>query len=421
MQPQSAVHTSPTDNSSPQIARWSLGLLLAVNLLNYVDRQVLSAVVAKVQEEFQCSDAAAGWLSTAFMVSYMSFALLFGWLADRFSRWALIGIGVILWSLASGASGLATTYIMMLSTRVFVGIGEAAYGPVAPDIISDLFSVQRRGRVLAWFYAAIPVGSALGYVLGGQVLKLGYTWHWAFLVVVPPGLLLGLICLFMRDPPRSVRKRASLADYRKLAAIPSYWFNTAGMTAMTFALGGIAFWMPKYIVWHTQGEISLETANFWFGPIVVVSGLSATLAGGWTGDRLRSRWPGAYFLVSGIAMVAGFPLFLLLTLTPFPAAWGLIFVACFCVFFCTGPTNTIIANVTDPSIRAAAFALNILIIHALGDVISPPLIGWVNDSFNGNMNAGFVAVSFAVLVSGVCWLLGARHLDRDTQRAAQMP
>jgi MFS family permease len=175
--------------------------------------------------------------------------------------------------------------------------------------------------------------------------------------------------------------------------------------------------MPKYIVWHTSGAISLEKANFWFGPIVVVSGLSATLAGGWLGDRLRSRWPGAYFLVSGAAMVAGFPLFLLLTVTPFPAAWILIFVACFCVFFCTGPTNTIIANVTHPSIRAAAFALNILIIHALGDVISPPLIGWINDSFGGNMNAGFVAVSFMILVSGLCWLCGARYLERDTQRA----
>lgn len=398
-------------------ARWSLCLLLAINLFNYVDRQVLSAVVSKIQEEFKCSDAAAGWLGTAFMLSYMGFALLFGRLAERYSRWALIGIGVILWSLASGASGMATTFAAMLVTRVFVGIGEAAYGPVAPDIISDLYPVERRGRVLAWFYAAIPVGSALGYLLGGQVLNLGFTWHWAFYVVVPPGLLLGVLCMFMRDPPRSVRKRVSSADYRQLMSIPSYWFNTAGMTAMTFALGGIAFWMPKYIVWHTSGDISLEKANSLFGPIVVISGLSATLAGGWLGDRLRARWSGAYFLVSGIAMVAGFPVFLLLTITPFPAAWILLFVACFCVFFCTGPTNTIIANVTPPPIRAAAFALNILIIHALGDVISPPLIGWINDRFDGNMNAGFVAVSFAIFVSGVFWLWGARYLDRDTKRA----
>ncbi len=425
--PHTAKESISRERSVVSGARWSLCLLLAINLFNYVDRQVLSAVVAKVQEEFGCSDEAAGWLGTAFMVSYMCFAPLFGWLAERFNRWTLIGIGVILWSLASGASGLATGFVAMFTTRIFVGIGEAAYGPVAPDIISDLYAVERRGRVLAWFYAAIPVGRALGYLLGGQILNLGYTWHWAFFVVVPPGLLLGVLALWMRDPSRTgmalqsqnhlTKKNAGLTQYKQLWRIPSFLLNTAGMTAMTFALGGIAFWMPKYIVWHTQGSISLEKANSWFGPIIVVSGLSATLAGGWLGDKLRSRWPGSYFLVSGVAMIAGFPLFLLLTITPFPTAWILIFVACFCVFFCTGPTNTIIANVTHPSIRAAAFALNIFVIHALGDVISPPLIGAINDSFGGNMNAGFVAVSFAILISGLFWMWGARYLQEDTQRA----
>lgn len=436
-------------------ARWSLLLLLAINLFNYIDRQVLAAVVPVVQSEFKASDWEMGLLATAFLLSYMGFAPLFGWLADRSGRWMLVGIGVLLWSLASGASGLAAGIGVMLLTRAFVGIGEAAYGPIAPTIISDLFPVERRGRVLAWLYAAIPVGSALGYLLGGKVVGLGLSWRWAFFLVVPPGVILGILALLMRDPPREdaqvsgKRKTAMLRDYKQLLRIPSYVLNTAGMTAMTFALGGLAFWIPKYIVWRMvrTGEVNLQVpaevqaatsdANYTFGTIVVVSGLVGTLSGGWLGDRLRSRFPGSYFLVSGTAMLLGFPLVAALVVTPFPAAWFLIFAACLCVFFNTGPTNTVLANVTHPSIRAAGYAVNIFVIHALGDAISPLMIGWVNDMFagevdprilaagdlgkvyQGNMNAGFLAVSFAILVSGLFWLWGARHLERDTKQAMQ--
>jgi hypothetical protein len=189
------------------------------------------------------------------------------------------------------------------------------------------------------------------------------------------------------------------------------------MAAMTFAMGGVATWMPAFVVWHSKGTVELSDANAIFGPIIVISGLAGTLAGGAAGDWFRSRWSGSYFLVSGAAMFVAFPMFYLLTVTPFPAAWGCISVASFCLFFNTGPTNTILANVTHPALRPAAFAINILIIHALGDAISPPLIGKINDMSGGNMNAGFVAVSITVLIGGLCWLWAARYLARDTELA----
>jgi len=155
-----------------------------------------------------------------------------------------------------------------------------------------------------------------------------------------------------------------------------------------------------------------------FGVITVLAGLTATLLGGWTGDKLRARFPGSYFLVSGVAMLAGFPLFLAVLKAPFPAVWFLIFFSCFCLFFSTGPTNTILANVTHPGMRATGFALNIFIIHALGDVISPVIIGILSDRYN--MNVAFLVVGFMFLVAGVLWLCGARYLERDTRRAPIM-
>jgi MFS transporter, Spinster family, sphingosine-1-phosphate transporter len=429
-----------------QKAHRALALLLGINLLNYIDRYVLAAVEDRIQLDFHSSDFQTGLLATAFLVSYMCFAPLFGAIAPRVGRWMLVGCGVFVWSLASGASGLATGIGMMLVTRAFVGIGEAAYGPTAPTIIADLYPIERRGRVLAWFYVAIPVGSALGYLLGGQVLKLGFTWHWAFFIVVPPGLLLGLVAMKMREPRardgQQADGRSRFATYRQLLRIPSYVLDTAGMTAMTFATGGIAFWIPRYLVWRQvqAGNLDpaddalrktvLSDANWTFGIIVVVSGLVATLSGGWIADKLRTKLPGSYFLVSAAGMFVAFPFFVLALVVPFPAAWPLIFICCLGLFFNTGPTNTILANVTHPSIRVAGYGLNIFIIHTLGDAISPPLIGLVNRIFGkhydanvpvdelltSNMNAGFLMVSGMILLSGVFWLWGARYLEQDTRR-----
>ena len=185
-------------------ARSALFLLLAINLFNYIDRQILAALEPDIRATFFAADdvhamTKTGLLGDAFFVTYMISAPILGLLADRFSRWIIVGSAVILWSLASGASGLAATFGILFATRIFVGIGEGGYGPAAPTILADLFPIQTRGRVMAIFCAAIPVGSALGYVIGGLIgAHLG--WRWAFYLVAPPGLLLGLLCFWQRDP-----------------------------------------------------------------------------------------------------------------------------------------------------------------------------------------------------------------------------
>jgi MFS transporter, Spinster family, sphingosine-1-phosphate transporter len=451
----------PEDQKDIPSARSALALLLFINLFNYIDRYVLAASVGPIKETFfgragggmvgsdslmaiitwsqnhlgvKPEGALLGLLGTAFMVVYMVGAPVFARLAERRSRWIIVGLGVVLWSLASGASGLATTFFILLLTRCFVGIGEAAYGPVAPAMISDLYPIESRGRMLAYFYIAIPVGSALGYVLGGLVANSGIgdlsarwfgtmseSWRWAFFIVTLPGIVLGLWSFFMREPPRGMpggktteRKALPWRQYSILLRTPSYILCTLGMTAMTFAMGGMSFWMPYYLE-SRPGAPPNATAIF--GAITAITGLSATLLGGIAGDKLRARFPGSYFLVSGMAMIVGFPIFLAALHAPFPwAIWVLMFFTCFCLFFNTGPTNTILANVTHPSIRAVGFALNIFVIHALGDVISPVVIGFLNDWY-GDMNKSFVVVGFMFLVAGIFWLIGIRYLQRDTQAA----
>ena len=395
----------------------ALGLLLGINLFNYIDRQVLAAVEPEIRDTFFLPNdpnamATTGLLGTAFLVTYMVSAPALGWLADRFSRWIIVGSAVVLWSLASGGSGLAATFGILLLTRVFVGIGEGGYGPAAPTILADLFPLEKRGRILAVFCAAIPVGSALGYVLGGVVSEhLG--WRWAFYLVTPPGILLGALCFFQRDPralhgERAQAARAGWREYRELFRTRAYLFNTLAQTAFTFALGGLGFWVAAYLRYRGQPA----SGKAIFGGITVVAGLISTLLGGWIADKLRARYAGSYFLVSGIGMLIAFPFFVTALYIPFPAAWGFMFVAIFFAFLNTGPSNTALANVARPSVRATAFAINILVIHLFGDAAAFPTIGYIGGHFN--MNVAFLLVSGMMLLAGILWLSGMRYLAADT-------
>jgi MFS transporter, Spinster family, sphingosine-1-phosphate transporter len=404
----------------------AMGLLLAINMFNYVDRQVLAAVEPSIRATFfSATDvnamAISGTLGSAFLITYMISAPVLGWLSDRFSRWLIVGSAVILWSLATAASGLAVTFAMLFATRVLVGIGEGGYGPAAPTILADLFPLETRGRILALFCAAIPVGSALGYVLGGAVLTHFHfvpeaeRWRYAFYLAAIPGLLLGGYSLFQRDPRESSgirpeRQRAQPADYRALARTRSYVLNCAAQTAMTFALGGIGFWVAAYL--NFRGLPASATQMF--GVIIAGTGLISTLAGGWLGDRLRARIPGSYFLVSGGGMLLACPLFIAMLFVPFPQAWWLMSASVFFMFLNTGPSNTALANVALPKVRATAFALNILVIHALGDVLAFPTIGYL--AGHTNWTIAFLFVSGMMLVSGLLWLIGMKSLGPDTLR-----
>ena len=400
-------------------AKTALLLLLGINLFNYIDRQILAALEPDIRATFFAADdvhamTKTGLLGDAFFVTYMVSAPILGFLADRFSRWIIVGSAVILWSLASGGSGLAATFAILFATRVLVGIGEGGYGPAAPTILADLFPIETRGRIMAIFCSAIPVGSALGYVIGGLVgAHMG--WRWAFYLVTPPGLLLGLLCFWQRDPRVAADHlaqklpRRGVRDYLNLFRTRSYLINCIAMTLMTFVTGGLGFWVPAYLRYRDQSPAVGMTI---FGLITVVAGLVSTLLGGVIADKLRSRLPGSYFWVSGIGMLIACPIFIVALYIPFPAAWIAMFLAIFFLFLNTGPSNTALANVSLPAVRATAFAASIFVIHAFGDVQAFWLLGYIGG--HTNMHVAFLVVSGVIFASGLVWLLGVKYLPADT-------
>ena len=410
---------------SRRAALWALGLLTAINLLNYLDRYVVSAIAPSLKSALALSDTQLGWLVPAFLLVYMVAAPAFGSWGDLGSRTRPMAIGVFVWSLATFLSGFAQSYPQLLAGRAVVGIGEAAYVAIAPALLADCFPSERRGRVLAVLNMAIYVGTALGYIVGGQVsAHLG--WRAAFFVGGVPGLLLALTVLRLPDPPRGIQDSAARPDPRRaerqgpfglyLALLRRWPFMVVvlGYAAYTFALGGLAFWMPSFL--ERVRHVPLSQATTGFGEIVIATGFIGTFAGGWLGDHLLRYSRQAYLWFSGITTLLAVPCALLALTAPAPAVYyPAIILAELLLFMSTGPINAAIVNIAAPFERASAVALSMFAIHLLGDVPSPVIIGRLSDL--SSLGQAVLIVPVAIALSGIIWLIAARVHARASQPA----
>jgi predicted MFS family arabinose efflux permease len=406
-------------------AAWvGLGVLTFINLFNYLDRYVVAALVESLKKsELQINDSQAGWLMTGFILVYMVTSPFFGTLGDRFSRTKLIAFGVGVWSLATALGGLAHSFHMLFLARSAVGIGEAAYGTIAPALIADYFPKAQRGRAFAIFFMAIPVGSALGYILGGLVDS-HWGWRPAFYVAGLPGLLLAAITLFLVDPPRgsqdeepapAVKDQGIVATYLGLLKNRLFLLSVLGYGAYTFALGGLAFWMPAFL--ERVRHMSKSDATVQFGAIVVVTGFLGTFAGGWIGDRLLKRYRQAYLWLCGVTVLLAAPLALLAVTTSNHVVFLAALVAAELLLFAsTGPVNSAIVDVVPATQRATAVALSIFVMHMLGDVPSPPLIGMISD-VRHSLTTALMIVPAAMVVAGYIWLWAAWTGERTPSKS----
>jgi MFS family permease len=384
-----------------------LGLLSGLNLVNYLDRYLVAAVGPKLQAELGLNDAQFGLVAAAFLVGYLATSPIFGVLGDRGPRRVLIAVGVATWSIFTAASGLAGSFYAMVGARLFVGVGEASYGTLAPTIIDDLAKPSVKSRWLGVFYVAIPVGSALGYLLGGQ-LEHAFGWRSAFFIAGGPGLLLAALVLFLREPPRTSRatheRRTSRVALERLLENPLYRSAVLGYVAQTFALGGFAFWAPQYL--SRRFGMELKTADFWFGLILVVTGLLATFAGADLGDRLRGPDRIRINLrICAVSTLLAVPFSIMCLSSASPIGF-FVGIACaeFALFLSTSPINLVILQGVPEDLRATAMAISILAIHLLGDVISPPLIGAISD--RSSLRVAMFILPVALAAAALFWWRG---------------
>jgi MFS family permease len=388
--------------------RLILGLLSALNLVNYLDRYLVAAVGPRLQQELGLSDTQFGLVVTAFMLGYFLTSPVFGVLGDKRSRRGLISLGVATWSIATAASGVARTFAAMVAARVVVGVGEASYATLAPTIIDDIAKPDVKSRWLGVFFVAIPVGSALGYLLGGQ-LEHAFGWRSAFFIAGGPGILLATLVLFVREPERSPRRavehKSSRAMFLRLGQIPLYRSAVVGYIAQTFALGGFAAWAPQYLSRHFG--MDLKDADFWFGLVLVVAGLLATFGGAELGDRVRGEDRARTNLrICAISTLFAVPFSILCLLANSPLGFfSGIALAEFALFLSTSPINLVILQGVPEELRASAMALSIFAIHLFGDLISPPLLGAISD--RSSLRSAMFILPLAIAVAGWSWWRGS--------------
>jgi MFS transporter, Spinster family, sphingosine-1-phosphate transporter len=393
-------------------AAYGLGLMTLLNFVNYIDRYVLPAVAPRVKAELGLTDTQLGFLGSAFLFSYFVVSPLFGWLGDRLSRTRLMAFGVAVWSLATAGGGLARNFIQMAFARGAVGVGEASYAAISPALISDYYPPERRGRVFAIFYLAIPVGSAVGYLLGG-LLESHFGWRTAFYAVGLPGLILALLTLTAPDPPRGINDAPATAAERPgsylhtlglLARNRDYVMAVLGYAAYTFAVGGMSFWVPVYL--NRERAMALDEANYVVGAITVVAGIGGTFLGGYLSDLLAPRIRQAHLYVSGVSMMLAIPFaWVAFSAGDRTVAMSALLGAEFMVFLSTGPINVVLVSVVPVAIRATAMAVSIFFIHLFGDAAAPIVIGAVSDSVG--LAKAVLIMPVIVGVSGIIWLVAA--------------
>ena len=395
-------------------AAYALGVLTFINFINYLDRYLVPGALTRIEDGLGIDHAEAGVLQTAFIVVYTAAAPLGGYIGDRYPRRFVLAGSIFLWSLATLGSGLAWSFASLIATRALVGVGEAGYGTVSPGLIADFYPPALRTRALSVFYVAIPVGSALGYVLGGWLANT-FSWQTAFFVGAVPGMIAAVLALRVREPHRGATEaveptqtRMPLGQgLRELRSNAYYWVSVAGLTLMTFSIGGLSVYMPAFL--ERERGVGGAQAGVWFGAIAAVAGLTGTLVGGVLGDRAERRSRTGGLWVSGVGMLLAAPFMVWTAMAgSIPAILAAAFVAMFLVFLNNGPLNNAIVSAVPPLFRSFAVGLSVLAYHLLGDAISPPIIGWVGD--RSSLGAAIALNAIPVAVGGLVLMVGARLL-----------
>lgn len=371
-------------------------LLFSLNLLNYIDRQILFSVFPLIKADLNLSDAQLGVLASAFMFVYMLAAPFVGFIADRSPRQYVVSVCAFLWSSATMLSGAAGNYFHLFAARSFIGIGEAGFTSVSPSFLAERFPPEKRACVLAAFGLALPAGSALGYLLGG-FLGLHFGWRSAFFIVGLPGAFAAAYAAFKLKDKRNfsiTNNGPKILNYLALLKNKPFLFVCLAQAMGTFTLGGLAAWMPTYM--HRYFDFSVAQAGTVFGALTITAGAAGTFLGGFIADKLLKKTKKAYYFVSAASFIAALPFGIAGALCADSKIALILFAAAIMlVFMQTGPLNAAIVNLTDVKIRSMAFAVNIFIIHALGDAISPALVGGTSDMFS--LKTAVAAAMFFVL------------------------
>jgi MFS family permease len=417
----------PSDTISRGHARLILVLLFLLYMFNYIDRLVVSSLFPFLKAEWGLSDTQCGMMVSTVYWSILLFTLPCSILVDRWSRKKTIAIMSLLWSLATAACALTRNYGQLFAARTTIGIGEAGFAPGGTSMISAIFPEEKRGRILGLWNASIPLGSALGLILGGFIAD-RYGWRHAFGIVAIPGLIISLSFFFVRDyktielvqttkdnagKVRMGFKETVLQFTRPKSLI----FNNLAFAANVFVTTAMLTWFPTYFM-RTEG-LSMTKAGTKAGAIMFLAILGAPL-GGYLSDLWRRKNLNARMLFPACSsMLSAVVYFIALVMLKGPAQYIVLLLAGITISAFIPASVSVTQDVVHPGLRATSLSTNVIIQHLLGSSLGPIFVGFMSDRVGLTRALSFLPAF--MLLAGILYIIGSFFYRKDIEGVVKIP
>lgn len=381
-----------------------LAVLALINFVNFCARQAVVPLIPLLRDHLHATDAQLGSLQTWLLVVLAIASIPFGFLADRFSRKAIIGVGIFFWSAASFAGGLVSTFLFFLIARALVGLGEAAYAPAAQSMISGAFPQARRAFAQAIFASGMLLGGACGGALGG-IIGPRYGWQYALFVVAIAGVLPGVALFWLDEPPRG--PRSEVVPIRRLLSVPAFLAMIAAGICITFSSVSLITWGTDFAV--SYKDFSLHEAAVSLSLITLFSLIFGVLIGGYVADLLQKALAYGRIIAVAVAFLLAAP-FLLLAIQSEEKSTVLVglAIAVFLMSWYHGPVTAVLHDMMPRRAHATSIGVYMFATQLIGG-LGPHVVGKISDLHDLQLG---LQIAVAVLVCGALLMLLVIHFIR---------
>lgn len=400
-------------------------LLFLLYVFDYADRMVVNSMFSFIQNDWSINDTQSGWLVSVIYLSIGILTFPVSLVIDRWSRTKTIGIMAIVWSLATALCAFTGNYVQLFMARILIGFGEAGYAPGGTALISGMYPLEKRSRIMGFWNASIPIGSAIGVTMGG-IIATSLGWKHAFGIVAIPGLIIAILFLFVKDyktvdlsyvDKSNNRIKMERKDmFREFLSKPSVLFTYFGMAAVVFVTTALIVWLPTYFA----SELSIEPklAGTLAGGVMMLALIGAPL-GGFITDKWREKQPNARLLFPTIStLLSVLLLFISLFLLKGTAQIiGLFIFGMWIMTFLAGAA-AVTQDVIHPGMRATSYAIAVAVQNLLGSFTAPIVLGRISDL--SNIKTAMSILPFVLMIGTLLFFLGSKYYLRDMEKVAKI-
>jgi MFS family permease len=400
-------------------------LLFLLYMFDYIDRMVVTSMFTSIEKDWGISHTQSGLLVSAVYWAIVLLTFPVSILVDRWSRTKTIGVMAIMWSLATALCALTGNFVQLFMARMLIGIGEAGYAPGGSAMISGLYPLDKRAKMMGLWNAAIPLGSAIGVLLGGIIaVKLG--WKHAFGIVAIPGLIVAILFLFVKDyktvdlsfidKAQNKVKMESKDIFREFLSRPSVILTYFGMAAVVFVTTSMLTWLPTYF--ENVSGIAQQTAGQMASAVMLLALVGAPL-GGYLTDKWRKTRPDARLLFPAIStLLSAIVLFIALALFRGTIQYVLLLIFGILILAFISGAAAVTQDVIHPGLRATSYAIAVVVQNLLGASTAPVVMGKIYDLTN--IQTALSVLPFVLLIGAGLFWIGSKSYIKDLGKVAHI-